>query len=396
MKTLNKIISTVLALIALNVNAQNGKNTQAKTPMTAKTASGLEYTITEKGNGKKAAIGDKVVVHYTGKLPNGDVFDSSVKRGQPFSFKLGAGQVIKGWDEAFQILQVGDKATIKFGPELGYGDRNMGSIPANSTLIFDVELLDVIENVKPWNVSGKDTITTPSGLKYVLFTENKTGEKVTPGSRASVHYSGYFTDGRLFDSSVERGEPITLKVGAGQVIPGWDEGLALLRKGEKAKLIIPYQLAYGEQGRSPVIPPKSDLIFDVEIMNVFPAIVPVKYDVSKLTPQKTASGLTYYEVNRGTNPTQAAAGKTVKVHYTGYLADGKMFDSSVERGEPIEFPLGQGYVIKGWDEGIALMHVGDKLRLVIPSNLAYGDQGHPPVIPEKAELTFDVELIEVK
>jgi len=84
------------------------------------------------------------------------------------------------------------------------------------------------------------------------------------------------------------------------------------------------------------------------------------------------------------------------VHYTGYLADGKIFDSSVERGEPIEFPLGQGMVIPGWEEGIALMNVGDKLRLVIPFNLAYGEAGRPPMIPQKADLTFDVELIEVK
>ena len=93
---------------------------------------------------------------------------------------------------------------------------------------------------------------------------------------------------------------------------------------------------------------------------------------------------------------KAEAGKTVKVHYSGYLADGKMFDSSIERGEPIEFPLGQGMVIPGWEEGIALMNVGDKLRLVIPYYLAYGEQGREPIIPAKADLTFDVELVDVK
>ncbi|MCW3083498.1 MAG: peptidylprolyl isomerase FKBP-type [Bacteroidetes bacterium] len=120
------------------------KNQEVNNSKTMKTASGLEYTIKEKGKGKKPKNGDKVVVHYTGRLTNDAVFDSSVKRGTPFSFKLGAGQVIKGWDEALLLLQVGDKATIKFGPELGYGDRNTGPIPANSTLIFDVELLDIL------------------------------------------------------------------------------------------------------------------------------------------------------------------------------------------------------------------------------------------------------------
>jgi peptidylprolyl isomerase len=390
---MKRILTFLLSVAVLTAAAQGKK---VKKPKTVKTASGLEYTITVKGNGKKAAPGDKVVVHYTGKLTNDTVFDSSLKRGEPFTFKLGAGQVIKGWDEAFQILQVGDKATIKFGPDLGYGAREMGSIPANSTLIFDVELLDVIEGVKPWDGKGKDTITTASGLKYIKFNENKEGKLAAAGTKVSVHYSGYLTDGKMFDSSVDRGKPLTgLKVGAGMVIKGWDEGIALLRKGEKAKFIIPYTLAYGEQGRPPMIPAKADLIFDVEIVEVEDIVAPKQFDITGKEAKKTASGLTYYEVHLSGNPVQAQAGKHVRVHYTGYLTSGKMFDSSVERGEPIEFPLGQGRVIPGWEEGIALMHVGDKMRLVIPYYLAYGEQGRPPVIPEKADLIFDVELVEV-
>jgi peptidylprolyl isomerase len=394
---MKKVVIIFLAVLAINASAQQKtESKKIKKPITMKTASGLEYTIKEKGTGKKPMAGDKVVVHYTGRLTNDTVFDSSVKRGQPFSFTLGAGQVIQGWDEAFQLLQVGDKATIKFGPELGYGAQAQGSIPANSILIFDVELLDVIEGLRPWDVKGKDTITTASGLKYVMVKENKAGDKVEVGSKASVHYSGYFKDGKMFDSSVERGQPFSLKVGVGQVIQGWDEGIALLHKGEKAKFIIPYQLAYGEEGRPPVIPAKSDLIFDVEIMDVQKIVAPKLYDITNLEAKKTASGLTYYEVNRSASTNRAMAGKTVKVHYSGYLANGKMFDSSIERGEPIEFPLGQGQVIPGWEEGIALMNVGDKLRLVIPYALAYGEQGRPPVIPAKADLTFDVELVDVK
>jgi peptidylprolyl isomerase len=393
---MKKIVTIALSLLIISVNAQEKvKSQKVKNPKTVKTASGLEYTIKEKGTGKKAQAGDKVVVHYTGKLTNDTVFDSSVSRGQPFTFKLGAGQVIKGWDEAFQILQVGDKATIKFGPELGYGDRAMGKIPANSTLIFDVELLDVIEGVRPYDVKGKDTITTASGLKYIVVQANKSGEPVVAGTKVTANYSAYLKDGTMFDSSIDRNQPLKSTIGKGQLFAGLDEGFALLHKGEKARLIIPSKLAFGEKGSGP-IPANADIIFDVEVLDVQKIIAPAVFDIKGLEAKKTASGLIYYEVKRSGSTVKAAAGKTVKVHYSGYLADGSMFDSSVERGEPIEFPLGQSYVIQGWEEGIALMNVGDKLRLVIPYFLAYGEQGRPPQIPPKADLTFDVELVDVK
>ena len=290
-------------------------------------------------------------------------------------------------------MQVGDKATIKLPADIAYGAQAQGKIPANSTLIFDIELLDVTEGIRQWDVKGKDTIKTASGLQYIMI-QRKDGVSCA-GARATVHYSGFFRDGKMFDSSVERGKPFTLKVGANQVIKGWDEGLSLLHKGEKAKFIIPYSLAYGEQGYGP-IPAKTDLIFDVEIVDVTPIVAPVPFDLKGKEEKTTASGIKYYVISKSTNPIKAEAGKTVKVHYSGYLADGKMFDSSIERGEPIEFPLGKGQVIPGWEEGISLMNVGDKLRMVIPYFLAYGEQGRPPQIPAKADLTFDVELMDVK
>lgn len=94
-----------------------------------------------------------------------------------------------------------------------------------------------------------DTITTPSGLKIVMFEKHPENELALAGKSVSVHYSGYLLDGSMFDSSVERGQPFDFPLGQGRVIKGWDEGVALLRKGEKAKLIIPYSLAYGEGGR---------------------------------------------------------------------------------------------------------------------------------------------------
>jgi|ERR1051326_7322915 peptidylprolyl isomerase len=235
------------------------------------TPSGLKYKITKKGTGVKANAGDMVSVHYVGTLTDSakTKFDSSRDRGQPFQFSLGAGQVIKGWDEGIALLHVGDVAVLTIPPQLGYGERAMGKIPANSTLIFEVELMDVKSAPKPWDVKGLKVDSTADGLKYIVVKKGD-GAKAENGKKVSVHYSGFLGDGtwKLFDSSVQRGQPIEFTLGSGQVIKGWDEGIALMHVGDKMRLIIPYQLAYGEMGRPPIIPAKATLIFDVELMKV--------------------------------------------------------------------------------------------------------------------------------
>ena len=111
-----------------------------------------------------------------------------------------------------------------------------------------------------------EEVTTPSGLKYTV-SEIGEGEKVGANKKVKVHYTGSLTDGTVFDSSVERGVPFEFVVGVGQVIRGWDEALADMRKGEKRTLTIPPDLGYGAGGHPPVIPPSSVLIFDVELLD---------------------------------------------------------------------------------------------------------------------------------
>jgi FKBP-type peptidyl-prolyl cis-trans isomerase len=120
-------------------------------------------------------------------------------------------------------------------------------------------------SIKPFNVKGLDTLKTASGLKYILVKANSKGNLPVNGKEVAVHYTGFFTNGKVFDSSVQRGAALPFTIGVGRVIKGWDEGIALLHEGEKARLIVPYDLGYGIDG-SGSIPPMSTLIFDVELI----------------------------------------------------------------------------------------------------------------------------------
>ncbi|HLG03149.1 MAG TPA: FKBP-type peptidyl-prolyl cis-trans isomerase [Bacteroidia bacterium] len=229
---------------------------------------GIKYVVTATGNGPAPKKGDWISLLFEGKLVNDSVFDASYRQGNvPLRFHLMNKEVIAGWDSVMQHLRAGDKATMVIAPEFGYGARQNGKIPPNSTLIFKVEIIDVPPKPTPWNAAGKDTITTASGLKMVLFESHPDSARPVPGQKVVVDYSGFLLNGKMVDSSIERGQPYRFQLGRGLVIRGGDEGIALMRKGEKAKLIIPYQLAYGDGGRPPVIPPKSDLVFDLHLID---------------------------------------------------------------------------------------------------------------------------------
>lgn len=228
-----------------------------------------------------------------------------------------------------------------------------------------------------------DAKTTESGLAYKVLKTGSGTIHPTIQDTVEVHYSGWTTDGKMFDSSVERGT--TAKLPLSRVIPGWTEGLQLMVEGEKTRFWIPKTLAYNDQpGR-----PAGMLVFDVELFDI-KRDIPAPEDVSSppTSAQKTESGLTYkvLEPGKGDKPT---AESRVKVHYTGWTTDGKMFDSSIIRDRPGIFGVNQ--VIPGWAEGVQLMQVGEKTRFWIPENLAYkGAQGAP-----QGMLVFDVELLEI-
>ncbi|MCP4361747.1 MAG: FKBP-type peptidyl-prolyl cis-trans isomerase [Chloroflexi bacterium] len=230
------------------------------------TASGLEYIEIEAGTGPFPQAGNLVSVHYTGTLEDGTKFDSSLDRGEPFQFALGQGAVIQGWDEGIALMKEGGKAQLIIPAHLAYGEQEVGGIPANSTLVFDVELVQVTQPPKPTEIDAGDFTETESGLKYAILEEGS-GSLPQLGDTVSVHYRLWLEDGTLIDSSVERGVSFDFVTGTNSAIPGWEEGVMLVKEGGKAQLFVPPELGYGASGGGP-IPPDSNLIFEIEVVGI--------------------------------------------------------------------------------------------------------------------------------
>jgi peptidylprolyl isomerase len=229
-----------------------------------------------------------------------------------------------------------------------------------------------------------DVQKTASGLMWKPLARGTGKVRPKPTDTVKVHYTGWTADGKMFDSSITRGEPATFPVD--KVIKGWGEGVQLMVVGEKRRFWIPEALAYqGRPGR-----PAGTLVFDVELVSIVTPETPKDVAAPPKDAQTTASGLAHKQIKKGTGNEHPGATSVVKVDYSGWTADGKMFDSSITRGEPAEFPLNG--VIAGWTEGVQLMVVGEKRRFWIPEALAYKGQPGAPA----GMLVFDIELLEIK
>ncbi len=230
-----------------------------------------------------------------------------------------------------------------------------------------------------------DAAKTASGLATKVLTAGTGDKKPAMTDEVVVHYTGWTTDGKMFDSSYARGR--ASKFILAKVIPGWGETVALMTVGEKRRAWIPEALAY--KGRADR--PKGMLVFDIELMafNEMP-VAPPDVAAAPADAVKTKSGLASKVLRAGVGARKPRRNSMVTVHYSGWTTDGKMFDSSVVRGEPTSFALDQ--VIEGWTEGLQLMVEGEKRRFWIPQDLAYkGQEGGP-----RGMLVFDVELIAIK
>lgn len=293
-----------------------------------------------------------------------------------------------------KLMREGGKATLIIPTDLAFGETGAGGmIPPNAPLIMDVELVSVTPPPVPAVLDIADFTTTDSGLQYYDIVAG-VGDTPAIGDNVTVEFTIWVQDSlKYIVSSQLNGQPLTFTLGKGDVVfPGWDEGVSTMQTGGKRQLVVPSDLALGEI-EAPGIPANSTLIVEVELLSWEPTPKPATVDEVDYTV--TDSGLKYYDLVAGSGPVPTA-GQTVEVHYTGWLLDGTVFDSSYDRGQTFTLVLGAGNVIPGWDEGLASMTVGSKRQLVIPPDLAYGEAGAGGAIPPNATLIFEVELIAVR
>jgi len=227
-----------------------------------------------------------------------------------------------------------------------------------------------------------DAQKSASGLASKVLKPGAGSDHPTSSDLVTVDYTGWTTDGKMFDSSVAHGKPSTF--GVRQVLPGLNEGLQLMVVGERRRFWIPESLANkGREGK-----PKGTLVFDIELLDI-PNRAPADVKAPPDDAKRTASGLAYKVIKEGVGGRHPRASNAVTVNYTGWTTDGKMFDSSVLHGGTSTLSLDG--VVRGWSEGLQLMVEGEKLRLWIPEKLAYeGKQ------PPYGMLVFDVELLKIQ
>jgi len=437
-----------ISLLVLMAATIIGSISCSKHPGFKKTSDGLYYKFHTRGD-DTTTVRNGMILTLSLKYAINDstLFNSATL---PDAFQLPQSEVTYKGDlySGLALMKPGDSATfITSADSFFLKTIRLPQMPDSAyvgkDIIFNIKLIkaqtqEQIEKEKQEELAvlkgeeqGKldaylkeNNITTAPLASGIYFIETAKGTSAKPktGDIVSFHFKVGNVSGKQYFSSYDQGEPMRWECGKDFDNPGATEALNMMSKGAKAKVIVPSQLAFAEKGRGKMVDPYTTMVYEFEILDFMPkakyekeqadkqkaadeARAKAKADESvilekyikdnKITVKPTASGLYYIETKKGTGESPVA-GKTVKVHYTGTLLNGTKFDSSLDRKQPYEFVLGQGSVIRGWDEGIALMKKGGKARLIIPSSLGYGENGRMPTIPPSATLVFDVELIDVK
>ena len=446
MKKRVSISFLAIAAVALFFVACNSKY-----PGFSKSDSGIYYKFyTENKDSAKAVEGNLMTlkIRWRVKVNEKDsVLYDSKNTPKPFIVPLAKSGFKGDLYDALAMVHKGDSVTFVIKADSFYIKTARAPevpkiIDSTTMLYFDIKVVDIqskeqmekaqkaeaalLQKAEPEILNkylATNNITTKplaSGL-YFMETKAGTGKSIAKGDMVKLNYTVSLIDGKQLFSTVQNGGPMPVEFGKPFENKGLEEAVGMMKKGGKAKLIVPSSIAFGEQGRGQMVAPYSTLLYDVEVVDITSKAAYEKEKADKqkkmdaesakaktaetgmlqkylkdnnITAKPTASGLYYIEVKKGTGA-KAEKGKKVTVNYTGKLLNGNVFDSSVGK-KPLDFVIGQGQVIPGWDEGISMMQVGGKAKLIVPSTLGYGPQAMGEKIPAYSTLVFDVELLGVK
>ncbi|KAF7016183.1 hypothetical protein CFC21_029856 [Triticum aestivum] len=341
---------------------------------------GLKKKLVKEGEGwERPETGDEVEVHYTGTLLDGTKFDSSRDRGTPFKFKLGQGQVIKGWDQGIKTMKKGENAVLTIPPDLAYGEAGSPpTIPPNATLQFDVELLS-------W-ASVKD-ICKDGGIFKKVLVEGQKWENPKDLDEVTVKYEARLEDG----SVVSKSEGIEFAVKDGYFCPALSKAVKTMKKGEKVLLTVKPQYGFGEQGRpasevEAAVPPNSTLHIDLELVSW--KTITLIGDDKRILKKVLKEGEGYERPNDGA---------VVRVRLIGKLDDGTVFTKKGHEGdEPFEFKTDEEQVIEGLDTTVLTMKKGEVASARIPPEHAFGSTETKldiAMVPPNSTVFYEVDLV---
>lgn len=441
--TIKTHIQTVVVLMALVLAA--GACNKSKYPGFKKAENGTHIKWHTKGAGEvNPKIDDLVTLSMVYRLDDSLLFDSRTLP-EPLTFPLIEPTFEGDIYAALSLMRVGDSVSVVFPADSFFMVMaRMPELPEyvkpGQPIYFDMKLIELksaemakaeerekLQKMKEEEQSklmdylkNNNIAISPlaSGL-YYIETKKGTGKAPESGDVLKVNFTIKTIDGFTLYST--ENQPMDIEYGVPFDTKGFDEALNYLRKGTKASLIVPSNLAFDSTGRQGIVPPYTTLLYDVELVDVkskaqvekereaerlraeAEASKARKEEANKIanylrtnniTVAPKASGLYYIEKEKGTGK-PVEIGKKVKVHYTLYNLSGKMIQSSKDSGQPFEFTVGQGQVIKGWDEALTYMREGAKAKIILPSEIAYGATERGPDIPAYSTLVFDIEVLEV-
>ncbi|KAK9664517.1 hypothetical protein RND81_14G047800 [Saponaria officinalis] len=327
----------------------------------------------------KPSKGDDVEVHYVGTLLDGTQFDSSRDRGTPFRFKLGQGEVIKGWDEGIKTMKKGEKALFTIPPQMAYGESGSPpTIPPNSTLKFEVELIS-------WT-SIKD-ICKDGGIFKTVVVKGDGWQNPKDSDEVLVNYEAKLKDGTL----VAKSDGVEFTVKDGYFCPALSKAVKTMKKGEKAVLTVKPQYGFGESGRpasgaAGIVPPNATLEITLELVSW--------KIVSEVTTDKKVLKKILKEGEGYDRPNDGAV---VQVKLLGKLQDGTVFvKKGFEEDPPLEFKVDEEQVIDGLDRAVTTMKKGEIALLTVQPEYAFGASGsiqELATVPPNATVFYEIEMV---